>query len=224
MPPGKLRLSLTLLGCLLPGLAHADQAADQPATIPELEEGLEEGTALAEDATWKALLPLWQEAAAIGDGERGAYPFDRAGKEKLVAALEASKATLDELQAKGLLTAPEAGLLKADVDTLLSGVSSKRPTEMEMATCYRPMMATPAKDAAVRLEARLPLLEQLAAEGVLHPDVVERVLVQVESDIAQAGKPGGYPMSPDERDAVRATAETAQASVTTIRARLEEAE
>lgn len=222
MSRSELRLSLSLLGCLIPGVVSAEQA-DESSMIPELQEGLEQGDALSEDATWVALLPLWQEAAAVGSGERGAYPFDREGKDKLLARLEASKATLDALEGRGLLSPPEAGLLKADVDTIISAVGKKRPREMEMATCYRPMMVNPTQDCARRLELRLPLLEQLAAESVLHPTVVERVLVQVEADIAGVLAPlQGYPMDPEAKSKARTTAKGAEAQVAAIRARIED--
>ncbi len=217
-----LRSSLALLGCLLPAVASAQQGDADAPPIPELQEQLEQGAALSSSADWGALLTLWAEAAAIGSGERGPFPFDRAGKESLLAQLEASKARVDALVAQGLINAAEAGLLKADVDTMTAAVSKKRPTEMEMATCYRPMMPMPARDSRLRLEARLPLLEQLAAEGVLHPEVVERVLQQVEADIAGVKSGGGRPMEPAERAQTEKAGAAAQALVETIRAKLEE--
>ena len=224
MSPSKLRLSLALLGCLVPATAAAGRDRDAAAqTIPELEESLQGGGELAADADWKALLTLWQEAAAVASGERGAYPFDQQGKEALLAKLEASSATLQALHGRGLLNAPEAGLLDADVGTLMVAVQAKRASELELATCYRPMMVSPARDSAERLGSRLPLLEQLAASQVLHPEVVERVLVQVEADIAGVLTPGaGYPIQPDELAQARTTAERAQAQVATIRAKLEQ--
>ncbi len=225
MSPSRLRISLTMLGCLLPGVAQADPGDPPPPGIPELEEGLEQGAALTQDATWAAMLPIWQEAAAIGAGERGPHPFDRAGKDALLTQLETSKLTVDGLQAGGLLSAPEAGLLKADVDALILAVGKKRPTEMEGATCYRPMMVVPMRDSGRRLEQRLPLLEQLATQGTLNAAVVERVLTQIEADIAVVAETGGGPgMTATDMVEIRETAERAQAQVTIVRAKLEDAE
>jgi hypothetical protein len=218
-----LRLPLLLMGSLVPGLAQADPSQDDASIIPEATEVQPAQGALAADPTWQDLVVLWQEAAAIGSGERGAFPFDRAGKEALLAKLEASKAQVHAIQARGLLSAPEASLLRADVDTIVRAVQGKRPTEMEMATCYKPMMVTPTRDSAQRIEQRLPLLEQLAGEGVLHPEVVERVLQSVEADISTilGGSPG-HQVEPGELETMQQTAQAAQAHIATIRARLEE--
>ena len=60
----------------------------------------------------------------------------------------------------------------ADAD----GVAAKRPAEMKMATCHEPMMVVPARDSLERLAERVGLLEQLATEQVLLPEVFEKTL------------------------------------------------
>jgi hypothetical protein len=113
MPARTLCLPLLLMGSLIPGMAQADAVQDDASIIPEATEAQPTHGALASDGAWQELVTLWQEAAAIGAGDRGAFPFDRAGKEALLAKLEASKAQLQAIQARGLLSAPEAELLRA---------------------------------------------------------------------------------------------------------------
>ncbi len=143
---------------------------------------------LADAPEWKRLTAVWREAEEVASGKRGAYPFDRKGKEKLLARLKQAEADVAALQAAGLVTAPEAGLLTADLARLTRGVGRKRPTELRMATCYKPIMVIPARDSLGRLTARLPLLQQLAEGGKLHADVVRKALVSVEADLAVLGQ------------------------------------
>jgi len=143
---------------------------------------------LADAPEWQRLVAAWREAAEVASGRRGPYPFDAEGRKRLLASLSAAEGDLAALQKGGLLTEGEAGLLKLDLADLTHGVQAKRPTEMRNATCYAPMRVQPARDSMNRLRARIPLLARLAGGQKLQPDVVQKVLVAVEQDIAALGK------------------------------------
>lgn len=136
-----------------------------------------------ETAEWRQLLAIWKEAGGVAAGKRGAYPFDRAGKKRVLESLVAATQNLDALKGARLLSEAEVCLLKEDLAQLTRGVQAKRPTEMRMATCYEPMMMSPARDSLKRLAARLPFLSDLAGSGRLRPEVVRKVLVSVEKDL-----------------------------------------
>ncbi len=125
------------------------------------------------------------EARAVASGARGQHPFDRAGKEKLLAALRGVEQDVDALAAAGQVSQGAAGLWKQDLRQLSGKVSGYRPTEMRMASCYEPMpMPVPAKDSLVRLKLRADALGRLAAAEKLNARVVRRVLRQVRADLA----------------------------------------
>jgi len=111
------------------------------------------------------------------------------GQKTMLDSLSASADDMDRLQQKGLLGEAEAGLLRLDLAWLTQGVQSKRPTEMKMATCYLPMASmSGAATSMRRLRDRLPLLEKLAASERIHRDVVNKVLAQIETDLASLEK------------------------------------
>ena len=146
-------------------------------------------TSLADADGWKRLTATWREASEIASGKRGAYPFDAKGKKRVLAAVDTAVADVDALAKAGLLSEAEMGLLKIDLAELKAGVQAKRPTEMRMATCYEPMMMTPARDSVRRLAARLPLFDRLASDEALQPDVARRALAAIEADHATLSKP-----------------------------------
>jgi hypothetical protein len=137
---------------------------------------------------WKRLLATWKEAEEIASGKRGSFPFDRAGKDRVLAELGRAQQELDQLVKAGLLAEPAAAILKKDLAVLRAGVVRFRPTEMKLTTCYKPMLA-PDKHALSlgRLRERLPLLERLAAGKGLQAPAVEKVLLGIERDLAQLG-------------------------------------
>jgi hypothetical protein len=201
--------SLGLSGCPTPG----DATLDPP---------LGQAVSLEADPDWRKAQDTWREAAAIAGA--GDYPFDEAGQRRLFDALEESRALVRGLAARGLLTESEVGLLQEDIDELVGVVGSKRPTELRMATCYEPMPYTPVRDTLARLEGRLPLLERLATEETLHPDVVRRVLARVEADLEHLESEEWLASHPDhsvpDLEPVRARAREARAAIERIEARL----
>ena len=172
---------LALLAAL--GVPACEQASEAggPATASA-------ARSLTDTVEWKRLLATWREGEEVASGKRGAYPFDRKGKKRLLASIQQSWTDCGKLQAAGQFSVAEADLLKADLDRLALGVQAKRPTEMRMATCYKPMMHLPARDSLKRLTTRLPLLERLAGSQKLQSDVVRKTLVSVERDLAILGQ------------------------------------
>lgn len=182
---------LSLLALL--GVPPAASAAEAPAKLVAAE-----SKPLTDSPEWKSLDATWREASEIASGKRGPYPFDAAGKKRLLEALATGTKDVDALQARGLLSEAEAGLLKDDLAVLVNGVQSKRPTELKMATCYAPMpYIPPAKQALGRLSARLPLLEKLAAAGKVQPDAVRKILATVRRDFIDLSVKGDAPFFSD---------------------------
>ena len=141
---------------------------------------------------FKELKALQTEAELIASGKQGQYPFDRAGQQRLLTALQRAPSLVDDLQAKGELSAGEAGLWKQDLVTLTGKVAEFRPTEMKNATCYQAhAIQPPGVVSLARLRLRLPLLEQLVAADRLRPEVTRKILTQIEADLRVAGLPAG---------------------------------
>ena len=164
-------------GCSEPGGGSAYSSTGFTDPIPP-------GQGLEETAHWDHLTDVWREAEEIGSGKRGDYPFDEKGKKQILDQLATVATNLGRLQAAGLLSKPEAGLLGKELALVTGRVQAKRPTEMRNATCYEPMAFSPARDSLVRLADRLPLLEKLAASETIQPQVVSKVLDTVEKDLA----------------------------------------
>jgi hypothetical protein len=135
---------------------------------------------------WKQLEAAWKEGEAVASGSRGQYPFDRAGRERLLAALAAAGSGLDALVKRSLLAQPAAELLKKDLALLAGRVREFRPTEMRGATCYEPMpLKVPARESLERLRERMPLLQRLAASDKLPRVALDKLLARVERDLGE---------------------------------------
>lgn len=149
------------------------------------------GPALDQTESGKSLMKIWEEAEEVAGGKRGEYPFDEKGKKRLLGDLERAKGLIDDLVKTNVYQAAEGDLLKIDLQQLVIGVQEKRPTEMQMATCYEPMMPTPLKESFERLAARLPFLEKLAMDK-LSPEAAGKVLEKVSQDLGTlAGRSKG---------------------------------
>ena len=165
-----------------------------------------------------------EEATAVASGKKGSYPFDEEGKKALLDGLKRAQATVDGLSDLGEINRGEADLWKADLSELVRGVQKFRPTEMQAASCYEPMpMPVPARDSLERLAKRMPALEKLTAADKLHPEVVRKVLRQVEADLkvlsdpAERGKLG----SADKKQKANDTAKKVKETMDRIRNRLD---
>lgn len=217
MSPFHLRFAiLASLGVLQGCPGAAGPGPEGPAVDPPLEQA--EG--LMAEKAWTRSLETWSEAAEIASGARGAYPFDEKGKERILERLSDSREAVEELEGRGLISTSEAGLLIQDVDFLVQGVREKRPKEMELATCYQPMMYMPRQESLQRLAPRVALLEGMLAQESLEPLVVERVLVKIEEDLAILTGDDGYPLGPEEKASAEETASKVRAAVDALRARL----
>ena len=189
---------------------------------PPATAGADSEKTLDESKGWKRIGAAWNEAEEIASGKRGAYPFDEAGKKRLLEDLKKAEADAADLQKAKLITEPEAGLLLKDLGTLRTGVEAKRPTEMKMATCYVPMMIRPGHDSLQRLSDRLPLLEKLATAVTLHPEVVEKVLASIETDILTLSKEESLKefAKAEERQAAEKARDAAKASALRLHQRI----
>jgi hypothetical protein len=155
-----------------------------PALLAPAEAWAAKNDALSGSAKWKQIATTWREAEAIASGKRGAYPFDRAGKKRMLERLRRCGDKIEALRKAGQISAPGAGLLIKDLQLLTRGVQGKRAKSMRMATCYEPMPHFPARDGLKRLKERLPLLEQLSRVKRVQPAVLAKVLLTVERDLA----------------------------------------
>lgn len=140
------------------------------------------GPALEATDTGKELMEIWARAEEAASGKRGPYPFDSKGQTQMLADLEHAAGLIDELVKSKVFQAPEGDLLKIDLKQLVRGVQGMRPTEMQGATCYSPMMPTQIKESFERLSSRLPYLEKLGLEK-LSPLAIRTVLDKMEQDL-----------------------------------------
>ena len=169
---------------------------------------------------WTHLVATWAEAEEISSGRRGPYPFDKAGKARVLAALATAGKDVEFLAGAGLFSAAEAALLTGGLAELTQGVRRKRPTEMKMATCYKPMpLERP--DHVARLSRRLPLLAKLAGTTPVRPEVVLKVLTAADAQIEKlADKPYLATLSKPQRQKAQTVRQQAVTHVKAIRAAL----
>jgi hypothetical protein len=122
---------------------------------------------LSETPEWQRLTRLWDKAVSPETDQMNASSMLRQTANDVTA-----------LSNNGMLSTPEAGLLKLELDALtreVSRVASAHASPTES--------TNPARDSFRRLSGRLPLLEQLAAYGQTRPDVLERALRTVHHDL-----------------------------------------
>ncbi len=171
---------------------------------------------------WKRIAVITSEARAIIQGKRGAYPFDKAGKKRLLENLELARAAVDTLQKQGRLNAGEAGLWKADLAAMRVKLGQFRTKDRARVSCYEPRpMPRPGQLSLRRMRTRLAFLEKLAAAKQLHPRVVHKVLVQIEADVAILASPTAtVGMNAADRKLAQKIAQEAPAYIKAIRARL----
>lgn len=215
---------LVLLGALgFPSCGEADPSADKSIPSTATPAG-DKARSLQETVGWLRISTVWNEAEEIASGKRGPYPFDEAGKKRVLAALADAEQEVETLARKGLLNDSEAGLLKLELARLTFGVQAKRPTEEQNATCYRTMsLGDRVKMTAERVAARLPLLEKLAGDKRLNSIVVRKVLAVLEADVAALSDQSqlvGHLAA--ERPKVEETRKAAAALVARLKAAMEE--
>ncbi len=173
------------------GSAAASAHREPPRLEPEPDKAAIEAAALGlrSKAPLKLILRTHDEATAIASGARGRYPFDKAGKARVLAELGQAQLACDDLRRAGQLSEAGAGLMKKRLARLHRRVSGFRHKGMR-ATCYRPAhRPSPQTLSYKRLAARLPLLEELAATGKLNAAVVSKVLAAVRADVLVIEQP-----------------------------------
>lgn len=177
-------------------------------------------SSLGDDPRWQRLTTIWREAGAIGRGLKGPYPFDRAGQARILKDLEQAASEIRALQHEGLLSEPEAALLLQDRQTLVQEVESKRPTELQNATCYEPVWFRPADLSYQNLAARLPMLRKLAESRTLRPEALGRILASIEDDLQiLANQQEFRQLNPDERATAERVRRDVENQLRTIRQR-----
>jgi hypothetical protein len=179
-PPWRRRLVTAGLG-LLAALGCSDRG--NAATPPAPPTPSQDRAGLDARIEWQRLQALAEEGDAIASGQRGPYPFDAKGKQRLDARFVATGADLDALVAAGLLDRAEAELLAWRLGKLRGAVARFMTVEEQPVMCYAPMPPRDvARESADRLRERLPILERLVAARALHPRVLAKLLEAAEED------------------------------------------
>ena len=204
------------------GKGTADPKDPQPKTSPAGGGG---GVSALRPDLAKRIAKVTAEAQAVASGKRGSHPFDSKGKQQLLTLLDAARRDVEALHNAGTINEGEAGLWKADLQLLVSKVNRFRPTEMKMATCYKPMMAPIPKQVSLRqVKARLGPLRKLSRANKLNPAVTRKVLRQIEADLAVLAKPGGTGrMTPEEIKQAEKMVPLLQQTIAQIRSKLDAA-
>jgi hypothetical protein len=147
---------------------------------------------------WKELQALAKEGEEIASGRRGLYPFTEKEKARLLERFRAALGEVDALVAAGELGRTEGALFLGWLGQLRKRVEGFRPTELENATCYKPMpLPDPAREAWARLEERLPLVRQLLESQTLHPRVLGKVVDALKQD--RDALASGRELTPEQR-------------------------
>jgi cob(I)alamin adenosyltransferase len=180
------------------------------------------GKRLEETDAWKNLTALWAFGGEIAAGRRGPFPFNTRQQEQLLADLQIVRKNVAAMENAGLFSAAEAGLLGLNLDAMITRIQQFRPEELRMATCYQPVRMVSPNESVERLAARLPLLEKLAASKTLHREVVEKVLVSIETDILTLSKEESLKefAKAEERQKAEKTRDAAKAAAKRIRERI----
>lgn len=139
---------------------------------------------------WQDVNNVWAPARVIADGKKGNYPFDASGKRQVLAQLDQALANIKTLQSAGLLDKSEAALLLMDLSLLRSQVDRFRTVEDQMSTCYKMIrILPPAVQSRDRLKERLDLLNAMAQNGDILPEVAALALAQTQKDLAVLDDP-----------------------------------
>jgi hypothetical protein len=147
----------------------------------------------AESPQWRRLAETWRQAEEIVSRRKGGYPFTGSEKAELLRELRARGGDVGELAVAGILSAAEAGLLENGLKELAEGIANFRVVEDMGATCYD---VTPdfqgAERSLTHLANQMTLLNMLVESGRISPDVVAKVVPQIEADLNEIDHRGGY--------------------------------
>jgi hypothetical protein len=170
--------------------------------------------------TLEALLSFWGEAEDILADRRTFKPYDQSGRRQFIKRLKGAAKDLDGLADAGLLSSAEAGLLKKSLDELCSNLVWWTAPPWKPAGA-RYLEDTP-QDCAGRLAECLPLLEKVAAQERLRPQIMNVVMVLVRRDLETLEGRLDYIQDEAERARTRKLHEAAKAVAQKIAGRLKE--
>ncbi|TET34382.1 MAG: hypothetical protein E3J72_14580 [Planctomycetota bacterium] len=214
-------LAMSLLGLTIPNVSCTNGKDSTTVTGRDGKKTGDEGRPEEQSH----LESVWSEATEIASGKRGAYPFDKKGKKKILAELEKAKTDIDTLESNGTICGALASILRKDLAVFVVGVNEKQPTELRPLMCYSPKMFLPAKASMKRLTERMPLLEKLLAREKVNKALVSKVLENIEKEISILEQEHYIRMlTPDEKTEAEELKKKAASQIEKIRAKLESKE
>lgn len=156
--------------------AALDKLARTPASRPTT--ATAPADKLTTSADWKVITAAWDLLMAVSP------QTTQAQWQAVDEAIKKADESADKLAAAGLLSAAEAKMLQLEAQS----TRQDRYVSIRIAmTCYDTSGPAPAKSSFNRLEARLPLLEQMAKSGVVHAPALQLVIEALRNDINTLG-------------------------------------
>jgi hypothetical protein len=164
------------------------------------------GLPLDRDPRWARFLSTWERVKSPVEGKT-AWPGAKAGWEALLASLDEASRLLDALEADGTLGEGEVFWARQEFKTAADGVRGKysalraeRMTAKDPNDPFQqpvpvpaPLAPFPPDEASLRrLKDRLPLLEKLAAQDRVRPEILLRFLGEVEADLDRLARLPGH--------------------------------
>ncbi len=170
---------------------------------------------IEETNEWKAIAEAWKGAAPLAESGRSTTAQREFAKKKLKGAHQA----VQRLAVLGLLTEAEMGLLVSEAERLRKDIYRNPPTDCKV-TCYDMEFIPPRLQSLERLSQRLPLLKKLAAEGSVHPAVLEKIVPSIEADLKTLSDERSLKEARTPREVAEKLRREAQATLDEIRALL----
>jgi len=181
------------------------------AATPAQPETADPAASLEESPDWQRIVDAWQLVEPlVQSGESATAQRTEASEE-----LEAADQAMSRLVDAGLLAESEAGLLRSESKRLSGEIYKNPPTDIAV-TCYDMVFISPGQESFERLSKRLPLLKQLVKGGEVHPVALERVLSNIEADLAVLAEKGsldGSEVDPKKAQTVCSDVEAALAKI-----------
>ncbi len=175
-------------GLLLLATIGASAPGGQPPSPTGLAKDNAPATAPAVDpvaAAWERIDRAWDHAEALAGGRRGEKPFDVAGKKAALAEVDSVAREIAELVRSGGITAPEAALLRAELELTRQGLAAMPPQPVvpkDEETDYQSPW-TGKTFVMARIKSAGAALKAMAAQDRLNPRVVARALPAIEGDL-----------------------------------------
>ena len=136
---------------------------------------------LRDSPGWSRFVAVWDSAKEIAENGLPS-PCNRKIAERILKELEEAARLLSELERTGWLTAAEKALLDAEYGEPAEKVRDRVSRHFSTVSCYSPAsLPAPGEQSRRFLAERIPLLEKMAEQKTLKPEVLERVLKTVEA-------------------------------------------